>query len=88
MLRTPRKSGLSLSKLQSPITTRWLHENYEIQDGISLPRNSLYTHYLDFCNKTAIEPVNAASFGKIIRTTFPDLKTRRLGKRGQSKYHY
>jgi len=88
MLRTPRKSGLSLSKLQSPITTRWLHENYEIQDGISLPRNSLYTHYLDFCNKTAIEPVNAASFGKIIRTTFPDLKTRRLGTRGQSKYHY
>jgi hypothetical protein len=28
------------------------------------------------------------SFGKIIRQQFPNLKTRRLGTRGQSKYHY
>jgi len=25
---------------------------------------------------------------KILRSTFPNLKTRRLGTRGQSKYHY
>ena len=35
-----------------------------------------------------IEPVNAASFGKLIRSLFPGLKTRRLGTRGHSKYHY
>jgi regulatory factor X 1/2/3 len=35
-----------------------------------------------------IEPVNAASFGKLIRSIFPNLKTRRLGTRGHSKYHY
>jgi hypothetical protein len=32
--------------------------------------------------------VNQASFGKLIRSVFPNLKTRRLGTRGNSKYHY
>ncbi|XP_075921528.1 transcription factor RFX4 isoform X2 [Petromyzon marinus] len=45
-------------------------------------------HYLDFCEKNDTQPVNAASFGKIIRQQFPQLTTRRLGTRGQSKYHY
>lgn len=35
-----------------------------------------------------IEPVNAASFGKLIRSVFIGLRTRRLGTRGNSKYHY
>ncbi|XP_066921011.1 regulatory factor X 4-like [Clytia hemisphaerica] len=87
-MRGKRSGQLSLSKLQSPITTQWLNENYHIEDGLSLPRSSLYTHYLDFCTNSHIMPVNAASFGKIIRNTFPNLKTRRLGTRGQSKYHY
>jgi hypothetical protein len=30
----------------------------------------------------------AAGFGKVIRQLFPNLKTRRLGTRGNSKYHY
>ncbi|XP_046852562.1 transcription factor RFX4-like [Xenia sp. Carnegie-2017] len=79
---------LSHSKLQSPLTTKWLNEHYEVAEGVSLPRSSLYQHYLDFCQKSALNPVNAASFGKIIRHNFPNLKTRRLGTRGQSKYHY
>jgi len=32
--------------------------------------------------------VNAASFGKLIRSVFIGLRTRRLGTRGNSKYHY
>lgn len=35
-----------------------------------------------------MQPVNSACFGKVIRNIFPNLKTRRLGTRGQSKYHY
>ncbi|KAJ7392810.1 hypothetical protein OS493_010470 [Desmophyllum pertusum] len=79
---------VSHSKLQSPLTIQWLNENYEVSEGVSLPRSALYSHYLDFCEKNNLAPVNAASFGKIIRHTFPNLKTRRLGTRGQSKYHY
>ncbi len=37
---------------------------------------------------TKQEPVNAASFGKLIRSVFLGLRTRRIGTRGNSKYHY
>eukprot|EP00050_Salpingoeca_kvevrii_P007100 m.293764 g.293764 ORF g.293764 m.293764 type:complete len:749 (-) comp12869_c0_seq1:175-2421(-) len=72
----------------SPETLEWLGSNYIRADGQTLPRSALYEHYLEFCNEHKLEPVNAASFGKIIRLQFPGIKTRRLGIRGQSKYHY
>ncbi len=65
-----------------------LQDNYEASEGTSLPRSTLYAHYVGFCTSMNIEPVNAASFGKLIRSIFPNLKTRRLGTRGHSKYHY
>jgi len=42
-----------------------LEENYEISDGVCLPRSVLYNHYQDFCKRNAMEPVGAASFGKV-----------------------
>ena len=33
-------------------------------------------------------PLNPASFGKLVRIIFPGIQTRRLGMRGESKYHY
>lgn len=42
-----------------------LNENYEVSEGVSLPRSALYSHYLDFCEKNNLAPVNAASFGKV-----------------------
>ncbi|XP_033102225.1 transcription factor RFX4-like [Anneissia japonica] len=72
----------------TPSTLAWLDENYELAEGVCIPRSSLYFHYMDFCEKTDTIPVNAASFGKIIRQQFSQLTTRRLGTRGQSKYHY
>ena len=35
-----------------------------------------------------MKPFNQAVFGKIVRACFPNLTTRRLGVRGQSRYHY
>lgn len=81
-------SRLTSQKAASPLVIQWLQENYEAADGTSLPRSTLYTHYVGFCNSMSLEPVNAASFGKLIRSIFPNLKTRRLGTRGHSKYHY
>uniref|UniRef100_A0A8R1TKW2 RFX-type winged-helix domain-containing protein n=1 Tax=Onchocerca volvulus TaxID=6282 RepID=A0A8R1TKW2_ONCVO len=72
----------------SPATIQWLINNYEPADGTSLPRCTLYTHYIKHCNENKLEPVNAASFGKLIRSVFHGLRTRRLGTRGNSKYHY
>ncbi|CAL8094944.1 unnamed protein product [Orchesella dallaii] len=76
----PTSSGKILSTVQNcPITVKWLLENFESMVGKSLPR----------LNK--IDSVNAASFGKLIRSVFLGLwtvRTRRLGRRGNSKYHY
>lgn len=67
---------------------QWLVENYETAEGVSLPRSTLYFHYLQHCNEHKLEPMNPASFGKLIRSVFFGLRTRRLGTRGNSKYHY
>lgn len=60
---------------------QWLIDNYETAEGVSLPRSTLYAHYLRHCNEHKLEPVNAASFGKLIRSVFLGLRTRRLGTR-------
>ncbi|XP_011868958.1 PREDICTED: DNA-binding protein RFX2 isoform X7 [Vollenhovia emeryi] len=73
---------------QTETAVHWLVENYENADGVSLPRSTLYAHYLRHCSENKLDPVNAASFGKLIRSVFLGLRTRRLGTRGNSKYHY
>ncbi|XP_075388662.1 DNA-binding protein RFX2-like [Tenrec ecaudatus] len=72
----------------SPVTLQWLLDNYETAEGVSLPRSSVYSHYLRHCQDHKLDPVNAASFGKLIRCVFMGLRTRRLGTRGNSKCHY
>ncbi|KAG8127212.1 hypothetical protein E2320_022276 [Naja naja] len=47
---------------------QWLLDNYETAEGVSLPRSSLYNHYLRHCQEHKLDPVNAASFGKLIRS--------------------
>ncbi|KAB0386775.1 hypothetical protein FD755_001731 [Muntiacus reevesi] len=65
---------MSLSKLQELCSPHakphagfchMLEENYEIAEGVCIPRSALYMHYLDFCEKNDTQPVNAASFGKV-----------------------
>ena len=67
---------------------KWLLDNFETAEGVSLPRARMYDHYMIHAQQNSQEPVNAASFGKLVRSVFVGLKTRRLGTRGHSKYHY
>ena len=55
--------GPTLRPHSTPATLLWLEENYEMAQGVCVPRNTLYLHYVE-------------------------LTTRRLGTRGQSRYHY
>ena len=72
-----------------------LNDNYEMEDGVSLPRSSLYTHYMDFCVKNTILPVNAASFGKVtyfvknanISKGFDFFVVSRVGIKYQTRYY-
>ena len=54
----------------------------------SVPRNRVYSHYAQRCGTERVPLLNPASFGKLVRIIFPDIQTRRLGMRGESKYHY
>nr|XP_018917044.1 PREDICTED: DNA-binding protein RFX2 isoform X6 [Bemisia tabaci] len=88
---TPASGQYYTAGNSTPVTytqVQWLLENYETAEGVSLPRSTLYYHYLRHCNEHKLDPVNAASFGKLIRSVFLGLRTRRLGTRGNSKYHY
>ena len=70
--------NLSYATRVSPATIQWLIANYETAEGVSLPRSTLYNHYLKHCNESKQDPVNAASFGKLIRSVFLGLRTRRF----------
>ncbi|XP_029345976.1 DNA-binding protein RFX2 isoform X2 [Acyrthosiphon pisum] len=86
--RGMQNSGLIQANKISPATVDWLMDNYEKAEGVSLLRSTIYDNYLTHCSETKFDPLNAPSFGKLIRSVFTGLQTRRLGTRGNSKYHY
>ncbi|KAI1438543.1 RFX DNA-binding domain-containing protein [Xylaria sp. CBS 124048] len=65
----------------------WIHQVCSKGKG-SVPRGRVYANYASRCATERITVLNPASFGKLVRVLFPGLKTRRLGVRGESKYHY
>ncbi|XP_007530709.1 DNA-binding protein RFX5 [Erinaceus europaeus] len=68
---------------------RWIRNHLEEHTDTCLPKQSVYDAYRKYCESLACcRPLSTANFGKIIREIFPDIKARRLGGRGQSKYCY
>ncbi|MCJ1307539.1 hypothetical protein MMC25_001185 [Agyrium rufum] len=65
----------------------WLRAYCKRSTG-SVPRNRVFGHYATRCGNERVPPLNPASFGKLVRIIFPGIATRRLGVRGESKYHY
>lgn len=66
----------------------WLTANYAPYPDGNVPRQGLYFSYRRVCDQYSIPHINTATLGKAIRLCFPTIKTRRLGVRGNSKYHY
>ena len=66
----------------------WLLGSCESSATAVVPRNRIYARYVQLCADNSLKPLSPASFGKLVRILFPNLTTRRLGMRGQSKYHY
>lgn len=48
----------------------------------------MFNSYAEKCGDEKVPTLNPASFGKLVRVIFPGVQTRRLGVRGESKYHY
>ncbi|XP_051466716.1 DNA-binding protein RFX8 [Apus apus] len=74
--------------LQHLSVTRWLADNFYWCEGSTVPRWLLYELYMESCSPNSKCQVNSSSFGKLIRLVFPDLRTRRLGTRGNASYHH
>ena len=66
----------------------WLLKSCELSSVSVVPRHKIYSIYSRVCEDYDLQPLSPASFGKIVRSLFPNLTTRRLGMRGRSKYHY
>jgi hypothetical protein len=66
----------------------WLQKSYTPSNGFTVPRQGLFHSYCLASEDYGLGHINAASFGKAVRAAFPGIKTRRLGHRGNSKYHY
>lgn len=81
------ETGPNGEKARQLFGMSWLMRNCEVSTGAT-PRNRVYARYVSLCATERLKPLNPASFGKLVRAVFPDIKTRRLGVRGQSKYHY
>ncbi|KAG5856523.1 hypothetical protein ANANG_G00008840 [Anguilla anguilla] len=69
-------------------TCTWIRSHLEEHADTCLPKQDVYEMYKGFCDNLQYRPLSAANFGKIIRDIFPNIKPRRLGGRGQSKYPF
>jgi regulatory factor X len=68
----------------------WLrHTNAaEPLPDVAVPRNKIYAAYTDNCTTRLIKPLTSANFGRLLQCVYPKVTTRRLGVRGESRYHY
>ncbi|XP_006003363.1 DNA-binding protein RFX5 isoform X2 [Latimeria chalumnae] len=84
----------SISKQVQSRVTNILQEVQKFSDTdklflyLQLPSGPSAGERRRYCDNLAYRPMSAANFGKIIRDVFPNIKARRLGGRGQSKYCY
>ncbi|KAF8472458.1 RFX DNA-binding domain-containing protein [Kalaharituber pfeilii] len=84
------ENGPKAERARQILGMRWLLTSCEraADTTIAVPRNRVYARYVSMCANERIKPLNPASFGKLVRLMYPEIKTRRLGVRGHSKYHY
>ena len=67
----------------------WIGSSYEAHATGTVSRTCLFTRYNHAAAAYGVKASNAASFGKAMKTRFGEgVKTRRLGVRGNSRYHY
>ncbi|KAM4665244.1 DNA-binding protein RFX5 [Discoglossus pictus] len=78
----------SVSTAEHMYACTWIRNHLEEHTDTCLPKQDVYDAYKRYCDNLCGRPLSVANFGKIIREIFPNIKARRLGGRGQSKYCY
>ncbi|XP_029354276.1 DNA-binding protein RFX7-like [Echeneis naucrates] len=82
------QTALSSSRTQQVHAFSWIRNHLEEYPETSLPKQEVYDEYKSFCDNLNYHPLSAADFGKMMKNVFPNMKARRLGMRGKSKYCY
>ncbi|CAN8187727.1 unnamed protein product [Coccothraustes coccothraustes] len=78
--------SMSSSRAQQMHAFSWIRNTLEEHPETSLPKQEVYDEYKSYCDNLGYHPLSAADFGKIMKNVFPNMKARRLGTRGKSKY--
>lgn len=69
-------------------TYTWIQSHLEEDISVSIPKHEVYDEYRAYCDANKFEKLCVADFGKAMKHIFPQVKPRRLGQRGNSKYCY
>ncbi|XP_056463678.1 DNA-binding protein RFX7-like [Gadus chalcogrammus] len=97
-LKLPTGSSVTTDKSEQALATssrtqqthafHWIRSHLEEHPETSLPKQEVYDEYKSYCDNLNYHPLSAADFGKMMKNVFPNMKARRLGMRGKSKYCY
>lgn len=85
-LRQPLNPLGSRSEIQ--LTINWIRTHLEEDPQISLPKHEVYDEYIGYCTTNSVKPLSTADFGKVMKQVYPQVRPRRLGTRGNSRYCY
>nr|XP_027205823.1 putative uncharacterized protein DDB_G0282133 isoform X2 [Dermatophagoides pteronyssinus] len=95
---TPSSNGKKKTLNNSPFgkkadseviqTYAWIQSHLEEDISVSIPKHEVYEEYRAYCEANHFEKLCVADFGKAMKHIFPQVKPRRLGQRGNSKYCY
>ncbi|KAG5453795.1 DNA-binding protein rfx7 [Clonorchis sinensis] len=82
-------SSLHLSnQVEQSQAYTWIMSHLEEHPSTCLRKDEVYEDYRAYCDKHHMKTLNTADFGKVMKRAFPNVKPRRLGQRGQSRYCY
>nr|CAH8825686.1 unnamed protein product [Trichobilharzia regenti] len=83
------QSSLHLSnQVEQSQAYTWIVSHLEENPSTCLRKHEVYDDYRAYCEKHHMKTLNTADFGKVMKRAFPNVKPRRLGQRGQSRYCY
>ncbi|XP_072020020.1 LOW QUALITY PROTEIN: uncharacterized protein [Amphiura filiformis] len=84
--KTP--TPVAVARAEQTHAFNWIRSHLEESSETSLPKHEVYEDYKSYCENSSIHVLSPADFGKIMKSMFPNVKGRRLGTRGNSRYCY
>jgi hypothetical protein len=85
---TEERKQINNKEEMKMLVVGWLTDNYERRNEGSTRKARVYRHYVNLCAESGLVPLTAPIFGKLVKKTFPWVRSKRKGKNGKSTHHY